>query len=305
VAQIVATLQTLRSDPFQGARERRVAPDDIRSSDMEIEAGKAALAAAGIPRDQVDVLLTTSTTPDYLGVPNACRVHHALELPSHAFVSTLEAMCNGFLTQVSIAEPMLASGQARYALLIQSSLMSRICLPEDQQSAWYGDGATAVVLGPVGEGRGVLGSAHKTDGSLFGGVVCGVPGGRWYDDGRTRAYVHDPALARRMVLGTGDVGRDVFDRALIRAGLERREIGFYASHQAWGWFRPVSQEILEITHAGYADTFPQLGSLLGCNIPISLLEGERLGKLRAGDVVATYSGAAGLTATSVILRWGT
>jgi 3-oxoacyl-[acyl-carrier-protein] synthase III len=303
--QIMATMEALRSDPFQGARERRVAPNELTASDMEIAAGKAALTAAGLSPDKVDVLFTSTSTPDFLCVPNACRVHEGLGLSSRCMSSTVEAMCNGFLTQLSIAAPMLACGQGQYALLIQSSLMSRISLVEDQQSAWYGDGATAVLIGPVSKGRGVLGRAHKTDGSYFGGVVCGVPGKRWYDDGQPHAYIHDLARARRMVLGTADLGREVFDAALEQSGLCREEIAFYGSHQAWVWFRPITQEALGIPQARYTDTFAKYGSMLGCNIPISLFEGEQAGKLSPGDPVAMYSGAAGLTCSSLILRWGT
>src|SRR5437773_3386941 len=153
-------------------------------------------------------------------------------------------MCNAFLVQLTWARQAIAGGDARYGLIIQSSAMSRLMRQEDQFSAWFGDGATAVVVGPVSEGSGVLGSGHRTDGSVFGGIVTGIPGRRWYEEGRTLGYLEEPAKARKMILSTADVGVAALDDALDRAGVTRGEVGFYASHQPTCWFRRVTQQVL-------------------------------------------------------------
>jgi 3-oxoacyl-[acyl-carrier-protein] synthase-3 len=273
-------------------------------SDMELAAAESALRAAGIRRDQLDVLIVAGTTPDYLNVSNACTLHERLGLPARCFTTTVDAMCNGFLAQMTLVEKLIASGVAEYALLVQSSAMSRLCRPEDQFSVWMGDGATAVVVGPVADGRGVLGRGFRTDGSVFGGIVMGVPGKRWWE-GQPHAYLESPRKARNMFFLVGNVCVDVMDEALVQAELRREDVAFYASHQATVWFRQITQTSLGLDHAKHLDTFADLGSLSGSNIPISLHEAARRRILRSGDVVAMLSGAAGMSASALVMRWGT
>src|SRR5690349_11935424 len=82
---ILDGMARVKGDPFEGAVERRHMPDGMRSSDMEIAAARDALARSGVRADQIGILLTHSTTPDYLHVPNACRIHHELALPARCF----------------------------------------------------------------------------------------------------------------------------------------------------------------------------------------------------------------------------
>jgi 3-oxoacyl-[acyl-carrier-protein] synthase-3 len=303
VRLVKEAMETVRADPFQGSVERRVVADAMASSDMEAEAGREAIRRAGIDPGEVDLLLVHSTTPDFLNVANACLVHEKLGLGRQCFSSSLEGMCNAFLLQLCLAEGSIRGG-ARYALLIQSSAMSRLVRVEDQHSPWFGDGATAVVVGPVGAGRGILGRGHLTDGSLYGGIVCGVPERRWHE-GPVYAYLQSPAKARQMILLTADMGIEVVDKAMAQAGLRPEEIAFYASHQATLWFRKVTQQTLQLDRARSVDTFPFTASLSGSNIPFMLELGAGEGLLRSGDNVVMMSGAAGLTSSGVVLRWGT
>src|SRR5262245_30354381 len=78
----MVALAALRDDPFQGARERRVMPQDDLVSDMEVEAARQAIQRAGIDPAEVDCLLQSTTTPDFLAVNNACLLHHKLGLSS-------------------------------------------------------------------------------------------------------------------------------------------------------------------------------------------------------------------------------
>jgi 3-oxoacyl-[acyl-carrier-protein] synthase-3 len=301
---ILAGMASVEADPFRGVEERRVMPAGMVASDMEAVAAREALARAGISAGDVDVLLSYSQLPDYLGQPTAARVHHLLGLSPRCFTLGVDDSSNSFLSQLCLAEALVRSGRARHALLVQSSGWQHI-VPKDQpQSAWFGDAATAVVVGPVREGLGMLGQAHGTDGSLFDALVVGTPGGRWYDGKPVELYPADPRQTREMLVGIADRGRPTLDAALSDAGLGRGDVRFYACHQSTVWFRALTQAFFGLDAAASYDSFPWTGSLSASNIPFVLAMAEREGRLREGDVVATHAGGSGICWSSVVLRWG-
>lgn len=139
---------------------------------------------------------------------------------------------------------------------------------------------------------------------MHDGMVFGVPGKKWFEDGRIVGYPKKAAVAWRMLLSIADFGKDVLGAALEDAGLTVDEVQFYASHQATAWFRAVTQEHAGMHDAKSTDTFPWAGSLSAANIPLVLAIGEREGLLKHGDIVAAYSGGNGITYSGLTMRWG-
>jgi 3-oxoacyl-[acyl-carrier-protein] synthase-3 len=270
---------------------------------METRAAKEAIARSGIDPQEIDLVLGYTSTPDYMGAPTACLVHHNLGLSERCFSTEINAVCNALPLQLALAEQMIKGGRAHYALLLQSSLTSVFLSMEDPISAWFGDGATAAVVGPVSEGKGLLASTHRTYGEYHTGLILGVPGDRWYVR-KPVLYSADPKIGRAMILKLAELSKEVVTDALDQAGATRDEVGFYASHQATPWLRRVTQEHIGLKSARFVDTFPWTGSLLPCNAPLQLAVAEREGLLKDGDLVATFTGGGGTTCSGTVLRWG-
>jgi 3-oxoacyl-[acyl-carrier-protein] synthase III len=289
-------------DPFKGAKERRIKPDGMSFWEMEVLAAEDALKKAGVDKSEIDMLLVYSQVPDYLAV-HASVVHEKLGLPERCFTTGIEGACNSFLLQLGLAEQMIRGGQAKKALLIQSSGFFHITKPEDHHSAWFGDGATAVVVGPVGEGKGILGRSHRTDGSFHKAVYPACAGKRWYD-GPVLLWNEERATARKMLLSIADLAKTSLDEALEAAGHRPEEMDFYATHQSTLWFRKVTQEYARLSKARTFDSFAWTTSLGASNIPFMLAMGEKERLLKDGDLVAMHTGGGGITWSSMILRWG-
>ncbi|MFT3776466.1 MAG: 3-oxoacyl-[acyl-carrier-protein] synthase III C-terminal domain-containing protein [Minicystis sp.] len=303
--RVLEAMAALANDPFKGARERRVMDAGMTTSDMEVAAAEDALERAGVDRAEIDLFSTATTLPDYLSVSNTPLVHHRLGLPSRALSLTIDSACNGFLHQLAVAEAMILAGRARRALLVQSSGLGHACRPEDAHAGWFGDAATAVVVGPVAAPHGLLGHAHRTDGRYHRALVIGSPGRPWYRAGEgLYAHTEDPGAALEMLLDTADHGRTIVHEALAAAGVEADDVTFYASHQAASWFRPVTQEVIGLRKARSFDSFAWTASLTTCNVPFMLAMAEREGVLRPGDVVAMYGGGSGVVFSGAVLRWG-
>lgn len=300
---VLKHMSRYRDDVFRGARQRRILADAQSTTDIELLAARKALASAEVAPGEVDLLLSSTTLPDVLLVPNACRLHERLGLPARCFSLQTEGVCNAFLMQLALAEQMIRGGQARVALLVQSSGTSRLVRPEDPLSAWFGDAATAVVVGKVADGYGLLGRRHETYGEYYDGLKCGRPDGRWYD-GAPVSYIDQASNSRSMLLSTMHRSRQVIHDALAEAGTSPEQVDFYASHQGFAWFRAMTQEHAGLVNARTVDTFEWTTSVLGCNIPLVLHVGEKEGLLRPGDLVASFAGAAGAVISAFAYRWG-
>lgn len=297
-------MTALRNDPFHGAEARRVLDPAMKASDMELAAAKNAIADAGIDPAEIGLVLCNTVAPDYLVTNNAPLLHHNLGLRPECLAMSTEAGCNAYITQLSLARAMLADGRIKYALLVQSCNVTQLLRKEDPLSAWFGDGCAATILGPVAEGRGILAHAHRTRGEFHRAIVASVPDGNWYGEGKVEMYSADHRAAKVSFLGIADYAAEVADETFANAGLSPQDVDYYAPHQPTRWFRDVTTRHLKLTKARSVETFAWAGSMFGANIPVGLDVGRKEGLLREGDLVFMFAGGAGLTYSSLLMRWG-
>ncbi len=301
--KVLAAMAEFRDDPFSGAVERRVLADDQLSSDMEAAACRDALERAGVAVDELDFILEYSTTPDFIVNPNACVVHHKIGAKPRCFTISVHGECNAFMHQMHLAKQLLRGGY-RKGLLVQAAIASRLTNYDAPFSPWFGDGATAVVVGaPRREGQGLIADAQRTDSSLHTALVAGAEGRGDWSEGPIRVYVHDGPKVKTMLAKVADHGVEVLGEALESAGKTPMDVDFYASHQATAWFRRVTQDVIGMHRARAVDTFSWAGSLQACNLPLVMATAERDGTLREGDLVAMYAGGSGITYSGAVMRW--
>lgn len=301
--RVVAALIAASDDPFDGVRERRVLDPGLAAIDMEELAARAALARAGVTAADIDVVLVHSAVPEYLLSNAACALHKRLGLPTACFAAEAQASSYSFLAQLALAAPWIETGRARHALLVQSSAISRLLDPEDPLSARFGDAAGAVVIGPVGPGRGVHAASHRTDGSYPRMLIASQPGGRWYD-GRSLLHMADPDGARLAFLDTLDQSRAVIGDAVAAAGWTRADVDVLAIHQGRPWLLPAVLEHTGLTGVRTVDKLATTGHVLGASLPLALDQALADGTLDDGDRVVLMAGGVGSICGAVALTWG-
>ena len=301
---VMSAIAQHAGDPFQGAVERRVMPDGMSVSDMELAASREAISKADIDPGRIGVVLSNCLIPDHIGTVSACDLHHKLKLNPKCFSMTADAACNSFQMQLNIAEQMIRSGQADYALLVQTSAIWRTNPPEESFSIHFGDGSTAVIIGPVEGEKGLMAQTHRTDGSVYKALVVTVNDGNWWDNGRVYTQSLDRTAMRNMFLKLADFGKEVFEEALEITKISPESIDFFACHQASVWFTSVAQQYLGMKNAKTVDTYSWAGTLSGANLPLVLHTAEKEGLLKDGDLVAMYQGGTGMTYSATIMRWG-
>ena len=301
--RVLRELGAQAQDPFQGAVERHVM-GAASTTDMEQLAANDALGRAGIDASAIDLLLTHTATPEYQLSNPAAILHERLGLRPECFALQTEAAAYGFLAQLTLAEAMIKAGRARCALLVQSSAATKLVEPYDVVAPYFGDGATAVVVGPVETG-GVRGSVHYADGRFPDTIVAGVRGGAWYEAGQSVLHIRDAAKMRAVLLSTIDLCTQSVSVALERAGCSPSDVKFFCIHQGTPWLRRLAQEATGLTGARSIETFTKTGYLFSAIIPLGLRIAQDQGLIGKGDIVTLFGGGTGMTYGATVVEWST
>ncbi len=147
--------------------QRYWAEDGEATSDLCVAAARQALQRAGITPEQLDLIIVSTDTPDYLSPSTAAIVQRELGA-SRAGTFDVNAACSGFVIGLDIASKyLIADPRYRYVLVLGGYMMSRHLNHDDKKTATlFADGAGAVVLQAVeGEGpTGLLGGQLRTEG---------------------------------------------------------------------------------------------------------------------------------------------
>ena len=154
-----------------GIRARHVAGPGEKTSDLALEAARAALAHAGATGKDIDLVVCATTTPDETFPSVATTIQARIGMTRGAAFD-VQAVCSGFIFGLAVADNFIRTGQARTVLLIGAECMTRLLDWNDRTTCvLFGDGAGAVVLTAMeGEGsnadRGVLNTQLFSDGRL-------------------------------------------------------------------------------------------------------------------------------------------
>ena len=289
-----------------GIRERRILPEGMATSDMALEAGRRALADAGVDPEEVDCIIVATVTPDTVFPSVANRVQDRLGAKKAAAFD-ISAACPGFLYGMTVGSQMIASGLYGTVLVIGAEALSRITDYQDRNTCvLFGDGAGAAVLRPVAKGKGLLSSILGSDGS--GADLLYLPAG-----GSRLPASHETVEKRQHYLYMN--GSEVFKfavrimeeaslQALEKAGLAPDDVDFFVPHQANIRIIDSARRRLGVDMDRVVVTLDLLGNTSSASIPVALEKAVREGRIHDGDVVVAVAFGAGLTWAASVLRWG-
>src|SRR5688500_17253957 len=158
-----------------GIHERRIAKDNQCPSTLGVEASINALTVANLRPTDLDLIICTSSSPEYIFPATACLIQDQLGA-TKAGAFDLLAACTGFIFALNMAAQAIRSGSIKSALIIGSETLSRFVNWKDRNTCiLFGDGAGAFVLQASDQPGGVLSSVMHSDGS--GGDLLSIDGG--------------------------------------------------------------------------------------------------------------------------------
>ncbi|MDH4421393.1 MULTISPECIES: beta-ketoacyl-ACP synthase III [Bacillus] len=272
-----------------GIAERRIADDTIDTSYMAVEASKKALEDAGISGEDIDLILVATVTPDRAFPAVACVIQEAIGA-KHAAAMDLGAACAGFMYGMITAQQFIQTGTYKNVLVVGSDKLSKIVDWNDRNTAvLFGDGAGAIVMGAVSEGRGVLSFELGADGS---------GGKHLYQD--EYVMMNGREVFKFAVRQLGDSCLRVLDKA----GLTKEDVDFLVPHQANIRIMESARERLNLPQEKMSMTIEKFGNTSASSIPIAMVEELQNGRIQDGDLIILVGFGGGLTWGAVALRWG-
>jgi 3-oxoacyl-[acyl-carrier-protein] synthase-3 len=288
-----------------GMKQRRIAEPNQATSDLALEASRAALQNAGIASEDIDLVICPTITADNILPATACWLQDRLGCKT-AGSFDLTAACSGHLYGLSIARAMILSGQARTVLVTSGEVLSRITDYTDRNTCvLFGDGAGAAVIQASDKpDTGILYTTTYADGS--GGDLMILPAG-----GSRRPPTHETVNLRLHTMNIR--GREVFkfavlkmeeliDECLKACGLKTDDVRLVIPHQ-------VNTRIIDAATSRMG--FPpekvflnihKYGNTGGASVAIAHDEARRQGRLGPGDIAILIVFGGGLTWAGAVIK---
>ncbi|CAB4920598.1 unannotated protein [freshwater metagenome] len=270
---------------------RHWAEPGARLHDLIVEAGRNALADAGVDAADLDLILVGTVSAD--SITPACAPLVAAELGAHrAGALDVSAACAGFVSCIGLAAGMIESGRATRVLAIGGEMMSRYINMDDRQTAAvFGDGAGAAVI-------------EASDESRIGPVILG-------SDGEQGNLIIIERAEQQIIMD----GHSVFIEAVRRmseatsavieqAGLSFRDIDHFVFHQANARILTSITEKLGLDPDRVVHAIAHSGNTSAGSVPLALGQLRREGRLKDGDRVLLCAFGAGLVWGATIIDWG-
>jgi len=283
-----------------GIRERHIAGEDEKTSDLAAAASRAALNAAGLSPNDIDLVVVATTTPDLTFPSTAAIVQAKLGIETGAAFD-IQAVCTGFIYALSTAEKFLTSGQHNRALVIGAETFSRILDWKDRATCvLFGDGAGAFVLEAQDEaeagGRGVMNSYLRCDGRMVD--LLYVDGGV----SATQSTGHVRMQGNKVFREAVNRISEAMERVVADAGVAVTDIDWFVPHQANERIILGVVKKLDLRKEQVVSTIAGQGNTSAASIPLAYHAGVTDGRIKEGDLVLIEGMGGGLTWGAALMR---
>jgi 3-oxoacyl-[acyl-carrier-protein] synthase-3 len=259
------------------------------TTDLSVEAGRRAIEKAGIDPSTIDGLILATTTPDRVVPASAPGVANLLGLRCGAF--DVNAACSGFTYGLVAAHGLIAMGSKRL-LVIGTDTLARITDWTDRNTAiLFADGSGAVVLDAVDGPGQLMGWDLDADGSAERFLYTEI-GGFIQMEGKE--------VFRRAVR----IMVDSATKSMVAAGVTADDIAIVVPHQANIRIIDAACERLGFPEERRSTVLHDTGNTSSASIPLALAAALDADRIHDGDIVLLVGFGAGMTAASVVLRWG-
>ena len=288
-----------------GIHERRIARDNEFPSTLGVEASINALRVANLRPTDLDLIICTSSSPEYIFPATACLIQDQLGARK-AGAFDLLAACTGFIYALNMAAQAIRSGSIKNALVVGSETLSRFVDWKDRNTCiLFGDGAGAFVLQASEQPGGVLSAVMHSDGS--GADLLTLEGGGSRHPA-TEATVHEGRHYIQMD------GKEVFrfatrvmasatQEALDAAGLTIEQIQWIIPHQANIRIIQAAARGLKLPMERFIVNLERYGNTSTASIPIAMVEAVECGKIKPGEKLVMVGFGGGLTWGALAAEW--
>ncbi len=291
-----------------GIRERRIADENVSTSDLAVEAAKKCLNKVGYKPEDVDTIIVATITPDMFFPSTACVVHKKLGGKNEPAAFDISAACSGFIYGLIIAEGLLKTGKSKNLLLIAADVLSKFTNWQDRNTCvLFGDGAGAMLLTVVEDDE-------EYDAILSTYLAA---------NGNYEELLYIPAGGSRMPASKETVekklhtifmsGREVFKVAVTKmveaifktcelAGIQPQQLDLIIPHQANLRIINAIGERLNVDQTKVFVNVDRYGNMSAATVIVGLDEAISEGIVKKGSLVELVAFGGGFTWGGVIIK---
>ncbi len=289
-----------------GISERRLLEDNEPIYSMAVKAAKQAIEDSGISAEDIDLVLVSTSTPDYLTPTTSCVIQKEVGAVNAAAFD-IAAACSGFIYGLTVAQQFIETGYYNNILLVSSEGMSRAIDWTDRNNCvLFGDGAGAVVLGKVEDGYGILSTYIGADGKSGESITIPNLFRNEIDNIKREKYNNKNALWQD--------GQEVFkfavkimpyatEKLFEKTGLKIDDVKYIIPHQANMRIIESAAKRLGVAFEKIYTTIRKIGNISSASIPFAMADAYRNKCLEKGDNLVLVGFGGGLTWGSAIVKW--
>lgn len=288
-----------------GIRERHIARENQFASTLGLEASIKALQVANLKPTDIDLIICSTSSPEYIFPATACLIQDQLGA-AKAGAFDLLAACTGFIYATNMAAQAIRSGSIKNALVIGAETLSRFVDWQDRSTCiLFGDGAGAFVLQATDKPGGVLSSVLHSDGSggdslsLLGGGSHYPANAATIQDGKHYIHMDGKEVFRFATRVMGQAAKE----ALELAGLTTEDVQWIVPHQANYRIIETAAKFLKMPLERFVINVDRYGNTSTASIPIATVEAVEKGQIKNGDKIVLVGFGAGLTWGALVAEW--
>lgn len=273
-----------------GILERRFAMPGVTSSDLCFHAAEKLIADMQVNKEEIDLLVFVSQTPDYRMPASSVLLQHRLGLSMQTMAFDISLGCSAFVYALSVVYSIMEKSGLRKALLLDGETRSRVYSPKDRKTAFlFGDGGVAAII-EKGEDFGESFFSLNSDGSREDLIKIKAGGYRYPSTPET--------LLEKVVDEHGNVrsdehgymeGADVFNFVLREippdikrmeafSGISLSSLDYYLFHQANDYMNNYLAKKLKLAPEKVPSSIARFGNTSSVSIPLTIVS-QLQGKL--------------------------
>ena len=285
-----------------GIKERRISQGEDTSY-MGIKASEKAIELANLQREDIDLIVFSTCTPDMFIPSSACIVQKEMGL-KNAVAFDLNAACSGFVYGIDVARSLMKTNNYKNALVIGSENLSKVINWEDRKTCvLFADGAAAVVLSKS-ESEGIIDSICKSYGD--NGEFLSI-GGReiknpFMDKSISKYQYLDMDGSEIFKFATSSVISSIKD-ILQKNNMTIDDIDYIVPHQANVRIIEYVAKKLKASMDKFYMNIDTYGNTSSASIPLALNEMYNKGILQKGQNLLLVGFGGGLTYGSCLIKW--
>ena len=288
-----------------GIKERHIAAKDETTSDMGVEAAKKAISRSGINKEDIDMIICATISPDYFCMPSTATViSNKLEL-SNITAFDISAACTGFVYILSIAKAFIESGMKKNILIIGAEKLSAITDYTDRGTCiLFGDGAGAAIISATNNKQEAIIDVNTGADGTYADLLMTPNGGTGspHDalDGEANACFMQMKGNETFKVAVRTLTNDVKEILEVN-NIQSSAIKHFVPHQANYRIIKAVGDALQMKEEQVVVTVAKYGNTSGASIPMAINDIYERGELKAGELLLLDAFGGGLTWGSALV----